>query len=153
MLNRFLSSVVAATMLVSCGSDTTSLAPTTVPELVLQAAMFSFSEDLLSLTQPGATAQTTVIGAFANGSVRVVTPTCTRWQSDDTSVLTVSNGGLLTAQSSSGSATITTTCQGIVALLVVTLNPTRLPTWTFVTPPSSTCPNPPYQVTIDANGG
>jgi hypothetical protein len=82
----------------------------------------SFS-DLSLLTKAAATAQVTAVGILANGTLQDVTSTCTNWQSDGPSVLSVNSGGLLTAQGSGGSATITTTCQGVSAADLVAVNP------------------------------
>ena len=58
-----------------------------------------------------------------------ITTSCTDWQSDNTFVLTINNEGLLTAHNS-GSATVTTTCQGVFArgLVPLSVMPTTL--WT-----------------------
>src|ERR1035437_7718778 len=109
----------------ACGSSNSTTSPTPTLTPTVEVVIVSFCADFSSFTKAGATAQVTVIGIFANGTTQDATPTCTNWQSDNTSVLTANSGGLMTAQSSSGSATITTTCQqGVSARGLVTLNPT-----------------------------
>jgi hypothetical protein len=68
--------------------------------------------------------QTTPIiatGTFTNGTTQVVTTTCTNWQSDNVAVLTVDTTGMMTARGS-GASTVTTTCQGVFARGLATLN-------------------------------
>jgi hypothetical protein len=55
-------------------------------------------------------------------------------------VLSVNSGGLMTAHGSSGSANIITTCQGITAHGLVTLNPVGVPA--LVAPPGTPQPRP-----------
>jgi hypothetical protein len=137
--------MAAAAFAGSCSSASPSPSPSPAA-FTVQAVVFSFA-DVSSLTTAGATAQVTALGVSANGITRDITATCTNWQSDDPSVLSVSSGGLLTAQRSSGSATIATTCQGVSALGLVTVNsPLSNPPFT---PAPTTCTNPPY--TWDAN--
>jgi len=66
----------------------------------------------------GDTAQTTPIGTFSDGTSQNVMATCSNWQSDNGSVLTISSGGLITAQGS-GASTITTRCQVVSSHPVV----------------------------------
>ena len=47
---------------------------------------------------------------FSDGTSQNVMATCSNWQSDNVSVLTINSGGLITAQGS-GASTITTTCR------------------------------------------
>jgi hypothetical protein len=77
----------------------------------------------------GATNQTVAVGTFSDGTRDAVTASCTDWQSDNTFVLTINNEGLLTALNS-GSATITTTCQGVFAHGLVPLNVIPVALWT-----------------------
>lgn len=78
---------------------------------------------------PGATNQTVATGTFSDGTRQNITTSCTDWQSDNTFVLTINNEGLLTAHNS-GSATITTTCQGVFARGLVPLNVMPTTLWT-----------------------
>jgi hypothetical protein len=78
---------------------------------------------------PGATNQTVAVGTFSDGTRQNITTSCTDWQSDNTFVLTINNEGLLTALNS-GSATITTTCQGVFARGLVPLNVMPTTLWT-----------------------
>ena len=77
----------------------------------------------------GATNQTVAVGTFSDGTRDAITTSCTDWQSDNTFVLTINNEGLLTALNS-GSATITTTCQGVFARGLVPLNVMPVALWT-----------------------
>jgi Bacterial Ig-like domain (group 2) len=77
----------------------------------------------------GATNQTVAVGTFSDGTRDAITTSCTDWQSDNTFVLTINNQGLLTAHNS-GSATITTTCQGVFARGLVPLNVIPTTLWT-----------------------
>jgi len=79
----------------------------------LQALVFS--ADFTKLTAPGAAVQMIATGILVNGTTQDVTASCTNWQSDNTTILSVTSGGMLTAQSTSGAATITTTCGGVSA--------------------------------------
>ncbi len=78
----------------------------------------------------GSTRQILAIGVFSDGSRQDITASCTGWQSDNTFVLTINSEGLTTIHNS-GSATITTTCQGVFAAQLVTRDviPTALWTW------------------------
>ena len=77
----------------------------------------------------GATNQTLAIGMFSDGTSQDITTSCTDWESDNTFVLTITNEGLLTARNS-GSATITTTCQGVSARGLVRLDVMPTTLWT-----------------------
>ena len=74
----------------------------------LQSVTLSVNAD--AMTSRGDTAQTIPIGTFSDGTSQNVMATCSNWQSDNISVLTVNSRGLITAEGS-GSSTITTTCQ------------------------------------------
>jgi len=78
----------------------------------------------------GGTNQTIATGVFSDGTRQNITTSCTDWQSDNTSVLTIDNEGVITARNN-GSATITATCQGVFARGLATLSvmPTTLWTW------------------------
>jgi hypothetical protein len=78
---------------------------------------------------PGVTNQTVATGTFSDGTRQNITTSCTDWQSDNTFVLTINNEGLLTAHNS-GSATVTTTCQGVFARGLVPLNVMPTTLWT-----------------------
>ena len=120
----------------ACGSKTPSpAAPSTTPTTTAPAG-----PTLQSVTlgptgvpprwyTPGATNQTVASGTFSDGTRQNVTTSCTDWQSDNTSVLTINNEGLLTAHNS-GSATVTTTCQGVFARGLVPLNVMPTTMWT-----------------------
>ena len=90
---------------------------------------------------PGGTNQTIAVGTFSDGTTQNITTSCTDWQSDNTFVLTISNEGLLTAHNS-GSATITTTCQGVFARGLVPLNVMPTTPWSR----SGTGPVPFFEV-------
>lgn len=134
----------------ACGSSSPTATPAPSPaSATLQAVVFS--ADFTALTTAGASTQLTALGVFSNGRMQDVTSTCTNWRSDNTSVLTVTSTGMMTAQSSGGSATITMTCQGVLASGLVMLNPP--PTLLGVPPiPAGSCTNPPYEITTDYNG-
>ena len=156
MMKRLLPVLLAVSLFAAaCGSSSPTLASKpTAGSPALQAVVFAFS-DLSSFRQAGATAQVSAVGIFANLRAQDVTSTCANWLSDTSSVLTVNSGGLMTARSSSGSATISTTCQGVSASGLVTLNPTLTPIPTpppVPTPPAASCPSPPYEITQDSNG-
>ena len=82
----------------------------------LQSVTLSVNTD--AMTSRGDTAQTTPIGTFADGTSQNVMATCSDWQSDNVSVLTINSGGLITAQGS-GASTITTRCQVVSSHPVV----------------------------------
>jgi hypothetical protein len=158
-MKRALSAAVLAANLLAagCGSSSSPVAASPAPTQTtpsVMAAIFSFSEDFASLTSAGATAQATIVGVLANGFTRDITSTCTNWQSSDTAVLSVSSTGLLTAHASNGAALVTTTCQTLLAGVLITLNPTPAPLVLIYPPPAaaSSCPRPPYNVTVDYNG-
>src|ERR1035437_6100592 len=142
MKRRLIVLLAVSLFAAACGSSSPTAPPATVPAAsTVQTIVFSFSADLSSFTQAGATAQATAIGILTNGRTQDVTATCVNWQSNNPSALTVNSGGLMTAQSSSGSATITTTCQGVSASGLVVLNP---PPSVPPTPKVSATPSPPY---------
>jgi hypothetical protein len=103
-----------AIITVGCGSNSSSSPTSPSTPAAPTLSTVSLSTDVAALNRSGATAQITATGTLSSGSAQNVTGACTNWQSDNGGVVTVSSGGLLTAQSS-GSATITTTCQGIQA--------------------------------------
>ena len=78
----------------------------------------------------GGTNQTIATGIFSDGSRQNITSSCTDWQSDNTFVLTINNEGVITARNS-GSATITTTCQGVFGRGLVTLSVIPTTPWTW----------------------
>jgi hypothetical protein len=136
--------LVASLVGAACGSSAPTAA-SSVPPTTVDAAVFAFAEDLTALTTTGATAQATVIGILSNGTLLDVTSTCTNWASDAPDVLSVTSQGLLTAQSSQGSATISTMCQGAAARGLVTVNPPlSLAPVSPVTAGTGDCPSPPY---------
>lgn len=90
------------------GPSTSTPTPPTSSSQTLQSVTLSVNAD--ALTSRGDTVQTIPIGTFANGTSQNVLATCSSWQSDNVSVLTINSGGLITAQGS-GASTITTTCQ------------------------------------------
>src|SRR5688572_8256089 len=89
-------------------SASTPTAAPTPSSQTLQSVTLSVDAD--AMRSRGDTAQTTAIGTFSNGTSQNVMATCSNWQSDNVSVLTIKSDGLITAQAS-GSSTITTTCQ------------------------------------------
>lgn len=128
-MRRLLTVLLAVSLFaVACGSSSPTTASTPSPATsTVQIVIFSFPEGFSSLAKAGATTQVIAIGILANGTTQDVTSTCTNWQSDDTSVLSVNSGGLITAQSNSGAATITMTCRGVSAHGLVTVNPAQPP--------------------------
>lgn len=98
-----------------CGSSSPTI-PTTAQSVsaapTLQTILFS--ADFSALTTAGATTQLTATGIFSNRTTQDLTAACTDWQSDNASVLAVNMTGLLTAQSS-GNATVTALCDGLLA--------------------------------------
>jgi len=111
----------------ACGSSS-STAPTPTPTPAgptLQSVALSAA--FTSLKLKGQTTPILATGTFSNGSTQNVTATCTNWQSDNVTVLTVNSAGIMTAQGS-GSSTVTTTCQGVFArgLATLTLLPEQL---------------------------
>ena len=120
----------------ACGSKTANPAAPPPPVETPAAATRTLQSIILGPTgapprfwAPGATNQTIAMGRFSDGATENVTSSCTDWQSDNTFVLTIDNGGLLTAHNS-GSATITTTCQGVFARGLVPLNVMPTTLWT-----------------------
>lgn len=121
--------VLVLVFAIACGSKSPTSPSTTTPPTTntpppaatptLQSV--SLSAALGSLTQAGNTAQVTATGTFSNGTTQNLTAQCTDWASDNTFVLTISNGGLITARNS-GQSTITTMCQGVQGRGLVTLN-------------------------------
>jgi hypothetical protein len=101
----------------ACGS--TPSAPT-VPLTPAALQSVTLAANLSAVSSIGQTAQATATGGFSDGTSKDVSATCTNWQSDNASVLTVNSTGLLTAQGG-GSAAVTTTCQGIAARAVLTI--------------------------------
>ena len=86
---------------------------TSTPALIsgsqtLQSVTLSVNAD--AIRSRGDTAQMTPIGTFSNGTSQNVMATCSNWQSDNVSVLTINSDGLITAQGS-GTSTVTTKCQ------------------------------------------
>lgn len=148
---------LAAFPIAACGASSPAAPTPIIAAPVLDAVVFAFA-DLSGFTTVGATAQTTALGVYRTGPTRDITASCINWQSDDPRVLTVDGSGLLTAQSTRGSATITTTCQGMAALDRITINaPPALPPGISPVPPSSSpgtglCPTPPYTITRDRDG-
>ena len=117
----------------ACGSKTSSPTAPSTPTATapvgttLQSVILQPTGVAPQWYAPGATNQTVAVGTFSDGSRQNITPSCTDWQSDNTFVLTINNEGLLAAHNS-GSATITTTCQGVFARGLVSLKvmPTTL---------------------------
>lgn len=131
---------------VACSSSPAPTTPTAIPAaaFAVDTVVFAFSEAVLSLTAPGATAQVTALALAPTGLMRDVTATCTNWQSDNTSVLLVSSTGVLTALSTRGAASITAVCQGIAVGGLITVNPPPAVLPPVPPPPPSLCPTPPY---------
>jgi hypothetical protein len=102
--------------------------PSTTPAITLNSV--SLAAALSSLDRAGATAQVTATGTFSDGTTQNVTSSCTDWFSDNTFVLTISSGGLMTAHNS-GSSTVTTSCQGVQGRGLVTLNLIPAQLWSF----------------------
>lgn len=120
----------------ACGSKTSGPSapstPTTTPEPpapTLQSVALQPTGVPPRWYAPGSTNQTVAIGTFSDGNRQNITTSCTDWQSDNTSVLTINGEGLLTAHNS-GTATITTTCQGVFARGLVPLNVMPATLWT-----------------------
>ena len=90
------------------GPSTSTPTPPISSSQTLQSVTLSVNAD--AMRSRGDTAQTTPIGTFSDGTSQNVLATCSNWQSDNVSVLTINSGGLITAQGS-GNSTITTTCQ------------------------------------------
>lgn len=88
------------------GPSTSTSRPT--GSQTLQSVTLSVNAD--AMRSRGDTIQATPIGTFADGTSQNVMATCSNWRSDNVSVLTITTGGLITAQGS-GASTITTTCQ------------------------------------------
>lgn len=119
----------------ACGSNTTSPAAPSTPTTTTPAGPTLQSVTLHPtgapprFYAPGATNQTVAMGTFSDGTRHDITTLCIDWQSDNTFVLTINNEGLLTVHNS-GSATITTTCQGVFARGLVPLNVMPAAVWT-----------------------
>jgi len=127
--------VLVTGLCVACGSKGNPAAPpppttTTPPPPAVTLQSVSLAATLSQLDRAGATAQVTATGTFSNGSTSDVTSTCGGWASDNPSVLTVSGGGLMTARGS-GASTVTTTCQGVFARGLVTLNLIPAQLWVY----------------------
>ena len=88
-------------------TSTPTPAPTSGSPTLLSVTL---SVNANAMRSRGDTAQTTATGTFSNGTSQDVIATCSNWQSDHESVLTVNSRGLITAQGS-GTSAITTTCQ------------------------------------------
>jgi hypothetical protein len=84
--------------------------PTPTPTSSFQMLSVTLSVNADAMTSRGDTAQTIPIGTFSDGTSQNVMATCSNWQSDNVSVLTINSGGLITAEGT-GASTITTTCQ------------------------------------------
>lgn len=97
-------------------SASTPASPSGTSSQTLQSVTLSVSAD--AMRARGDTAQTTPIGTFSDGTSQNVMATCSNWQSNNVSVLTINSGGLITAQGS-GAATITTTCRVVSSHPVV----------------------------------
>jgi hypothetical protein len=89
-------------------STSTPRPPPTSSSQTLLSVTLSVNSD--AMRSRGDTAQTTPTGTFSDGTSQNVMATCSNWQSDNVSVLTINSSGLITAQGS-GASTITTTCQ------------------------------------------
>ncbi len=126
---RQLAALVALSLVVgACGSSPTPSAPSSSQAI----QSIAITANLISVTSAGQTVQAIAMAAVSNGPSQDVTATCTRWQSDNASVLTVTGTGMLTAHGS-GSATITTVCQGVTGhgQMTVTLKPLPPVTYTL----------------------
>ena len=133
--NSLVAALVCLSFVVACGNKGNPAAPpppTTppppLPAVTLQSV--SLAAPLSSLDRAGATAQVTATGTFSNGTTQNVTASCTDWASDNRSVLTVNQSGLMTAVGN-GSATVTTDCQGKQGRGLVTLNLIPAQLWTY----------------------
>jgi hypothetical protein len=74
---------------------------------MLQAVVFPF-RDPSGFINAGATTQVIALGVFTDGTTRDVTVTCTAWRSDDTTVVSVSSGGLARKKPSYAAGLIST---------------------------------------------
>jgi hypothetical protein len=104
-LTRLVPLVVTLAVSWSCSSSsssTTSPSPATVSSVAVSG--------IASLSNIGQTVQLTATATFSDGTTQNVTATAT-WQSSNSSVATVSSGGLVTAVTS-GTVTMTATFQG-----------------------------------------
>ncbi len=138
-MNSYIYGIVLLVCLVvpACASKSSSpTAPpdpsTPVPPAPVVAALESvelFPTGRRGWFSAGSTDQSNAGGTFSDGTRKIVTPSCTNWQSDNTFVLTIDNGGRVTHRNS-GSATITTTCDGVSARALVTLNVIPTTLWT-----------------------
>jgi hypothetical protein len=97
----------------------------------------------------GSTLQFTAIATYSDGSTQDVTGTAT-WASSNTTVATISSGGLATG-SRSGTTTISATQGGIAGSTPLTVQTTPL-TITTTSLPDATL-NAPYSVPLGATGG
>jgi hypothetical protein len=61
------------------------------------------------------------------GKIDDLTSTCTNWQSDNASILTVDNRGLITAHGGTGSSNITVICQGVAGHVTLNIGATSGP--------------------------
>jgi hypothetical protein len=126
--------LVFALTVSACGSDKSPSSPsptptpTPTPSVTLQSV--ALSANLGALTQAGNTAQVTATGTFSNGTTQNITSSCTNWFSDAAWVLTIDQGGLMTARGS-GDATVTTDCQGRQGRGRVTLNLLPAQIWSY----------------------
>lgn len=121
-MKHLLALVSSGLFAVACGSaaaPTTAITPAST--FAVQTVVFSFSADLSALITAGASVQATALGIASNGSTRDITGSCTNWQSDNSSALTVSGSGLITLQGQGGSSTVTTTCEGVAASVMLSL--------------------------------
>ena len=108
--------------------------PTSSSQTLLSVTLSVNADAMRSI---GDTAQVIPIGTFANGTSQNVMATCKDWQSDNVAILTINNGGLITAQGS-GAATIATTCQVVAehpAGVTLPVSASRLVTLTLGAPP------------------
>jgi hypothetical protein len=113
--------VIAALISASCGSSSSPGAPTPTPTPTVTLRSVVLSNPGSSLKKSGDTAQVTANGNYSDGSVQNVTGSCTGWAADNTFVVAINGSGLVTA-SHSGNSTVTTTCQGIFASVLLSLN-------------------------------
>jgi Bacterial Ig-like domain (group 2) len=113
--------IAVALLSAACGGSSPTAPSAPPPATTPTLTSVSMSAALTSLKQKGQTTPITVTGTFSNGTTSVVTSTCSNWQTDNPAVATVNSAGVITALAT-GTATATTTCQGVFGRGLITLN-------------------------------